>query len=126
MKKGLELFGERGEKAVKKELKKIHDMNTYKTMDAPKMSYQERKYALYSMLFINEKRNDDVKARKVAIGRKQRTYDSYDKINGSSPTLNTDSVFLTGVVDAHERRSIARLDIQNAFLHAENDEYVLM
>ena len=59
-------------------------MNTYKPMDASKLSYQERKYALASMLFITEKRNGDVKARKVAIGSKHRTYDGYDKSNGSS------------------------------------------
>ena len=40
--------------------------------------------------------------------------------------MNTDSVFLTGVIDAHEHRAIAMLYIDNAFLHAENDEYMLM
>ena len=40
MKKGLELFCERGEKAVMKELQKIHDMNTYELMYASKLSYQ--------------------------------------------------------------------------------------
>ena len=67
-----------------------------------------------------------MKARKVEIVSKQRTYDEYYKSNGSSPTVNTDSIFLTGVGDAHERRAVAILDIQNAFLHAENNEYVLM
>ena len=40
--------------------------------------------------------------------------------------MNTDSVFITGVVDANERRAVEMLDIQNALLHAENDEYFLM
>ena len=40
--------------------------------------------------------------------------------------MNTDSVFLIGVVDSHERRAVAIIDIKNAFMHAENDEYVLM
>ena len=38
----------------------------------------------------------------------------------------TESIFLIGVVDARERRSQAVLDIVNAFLHADNDEQVLM
>ena len=38
----------------------------------------------------------------------------------------TDSIFLTGVVDAHEKQAIAILDIANTFLHAENDEKTLM
>ena len=76
--------------------------------------------------FITEKMNGEVNARKVEICSKRRKYDGYDKSNGSSPTVNTDSVFLTGVVDAHERRAVVILDIQNVFLRAENDEYVLM
>ena len=36
------------------------------------------------------------------------------------------SVFLTGVIDAHNHRSVAMLYIDNYFLHTENDEYVLM
>ena len=101
-------------------------MNTYEPMNASKLSYQEKKDVLASMLFITEKSNGDVKASKVEIGSTQCTYDWYNNINGSSPTVNTDSVFLTWVVDAHERRSVALLDVQNVFLHAENNEYVLM
>ena len=51
-------------------------------------------------MFITENKNGDIKVRKVADGSKQRTYDSYDKSNGSSPTVATDSIFLTGVIDA--------------------------
>ena len=36
------------------------------------------------------------------------------------------SIFLTGVVDAHEKRAIEILDITNAFLHVENNEKILM
>ena len=50
-------------------------MNTYDPMDTSKLPYQERKDALSTMLFIKEKRNGDVKARKVEIGRKHCTYD---------------------------------------------------
>ena len=106
MKKGLELFGERGEKAVTKKLQKIHDMNNYEPMDASKLSYQDIKDALASMLFITEKSNGDVKARKVEIGSKQCTYDGYNKSNGYSPTVNTGSVFIKGVVDSHESRVV--------------------
>ena len=63
------------------------------------------------MLFITEKRNGDVKARNVEIVSKQRTYDGYDKSNGSSPIVNTYIVFLTVLVNAHERRADAMLDI---------------
>ena len=77
-------------------------------------------------MFITEKKNSTVKARKVADGSKQRTYDGYEKSDGSSPTVITESIFLIGVVDARERRSQAVLDIANAFLHADNDENPLV
>ena len=67
-----------------------------------------------------------IKARKVADGSKQRTYDGYDKLDGSSPMVATDSIFPTGVVDAAEMRVVAILDIANAFLLAEKNEKILM
>ena len=73
-KNGINVFGRRAETAVMKELQKINDTNTYEPMYAYTMTHQERKYALYLLLFITEKRNGDIKARKVAVGSKQRTY----------------------------------------------------
>ena len=35
-------------------------------------------------------------------------------------------MFLTGVIDAHERRAKAIIDVANAFLQAYNDERILM
>ena len=57
---------------------------------------------------------------------KQCMYDGYNKSDGSLPTVLTDSIFLTGVADSHEMQAIVILDISNAFLHAENDEKILM
>ena len=45
---------------------------------------------------------------------------------GSSPTVTTDSVFSTGVVDALGDCAVAILDITNVFIHAQNDEKILM
>ena len=106
MKNGINLFGNRTETAVMKELQKIYDMNTYKPMDASTLTYQERKDALDLLLFITDKRNGYIKAREVAVGSKQRTYDGYDKRNGYSPILKTGSAFLTGVINAHYHRYV--------------------
>ena len=75
---------------------------------------------------MTEERNWDIKTTKVADGSKQRTYAGYDKSGGSSPTVVTESIFMTGVVDAKERRNGAVLDIANAFLQAGNDDTVNM
>ena len=81
---------------------------------------------LDSLLLITEKRNRDTKARKVVDGRKQRSYEGYDKSDGSSHTVATDSISMTGVVNAKEGSEVAILDISNTFLHVENDKRILM
>ena len=72
MKKGIDLFGDRAEIAVTKELKKVNDMNTYEPKHAQDLTNKERKEALASLLFITEKRDDTIKARLVGDGSKQR------------------------------------------------------
>ena len=65
----------------------------------------------------------------VATVREEQSdlsYPSYVRCLIPSATVFTDSIFLAGVIDAYERRAIAILDIANTFLHAENDEKILM
>jgi hypothetical protein len=44
-------------------------------------------------------------------------YDGYGKLDESSPTVATDSIFTAGVVDAKDGREMAILDTVNTFLH---------
>ena len=60
------------------------------------------------------------------MGNKQRTYDGCDKSAGSSPEVTTNGLILTAAFDAHEERDVATVDIETAFLHAVNDEEILM
>ena len=60
------------------------------------MSWEEKNKALESLLFITEKRNGDIKLRRLADSSKQRTYDGYDMDDGSSPTVTTESIFFVG------------------------------
>ena len=59
------------------------------------------------------------------IARREPTIDTI-KSNSLSLTVRTDSVVLTEVIDVYVHRSIEMLDIDNYFLHTENDKYVLM
>ena len=93
---------------------------------ASELPWEEKKKSLESILFSTEKRNRDIKTRKVANGRKQRTYDGYEKSYGSSLTVTMESIFFTGVVDSREGLAVAVLDVANAFLHTHNDEMVPM
>lgn len=40
--------------------------------------------------------------------------------------MATDSVFLTGAVDAYQRRDVAFIDLPGAFLHTLTDEKIIM
>ena len=77
LKKGLELFGNKADVAVQKELEQIHAMDTYKLGHKSDLTFEfeDMKKALASWLSITEKRNSDIKARKVTDGSKQRTCD---------------------------------------------------
>ena len=79
LKKGLELFGDRAEAATTKELQQIHDFGTHVPQDAKELSRAERLKALLVLMFIEEKRNWDIKARKCAVGSKHRTFPGYVK-----------------------------------------------
>ena len=49
LKKCLELFGDKADTAVTKELTQIHDMETYEPVDPKTMLYEDRKKALASL-----------------------------------------------------------------------------
>ena len=75
--------------------------------------------ALLALLFIVEKRNGDIKARKVAVGSKQWTFPGYVKSEWASPTVSADDVILTSTIEAHEEHDVAVIDLPNTFLNAD-------
>ena len=90
------------------------------------LSTAERMKALLALMFIVEKRNGDIKARKCAVGSKQRTFPGYVKSEWASPTVSTDGVIITSTIEAHQGQTIAIVDLPNAFLNTFNNEQTLM
>ena len=126
LKRGLKLFGADATKSATKELKQHHDLATILPLDPSKLTPEQRAKAVSSLLFLKKKRDGELKSRMCANGSKQRTYDGYDKNDAASPTAATESVFITGVIDALEGRAVAILDLPGAFLHCDNDEMIVM
>ena len=126
MKKAKELFGDKADAAVMRKLNQINEFETYVPLKASDLTWEEKKKALESRIFVTEKRNGDIKARNVADDNNQRTYDGYDTADGSSPMVVTESIFMTEVVDSKEKRSVAVLDTTNTFLQAANDNTMHM
>ena len=122
LKRAARLFGPKAMEAAGKELQQIHDFGTYVPMDPSKLTREEKKKAIEALMFVTEKRNGQLKARKCAVGSKQRTFEGYQKSDGTAPTVSTDSVLITAALEAAERRDVATLDIPGAFLNTDLDD----
>jgi hypothetical protein len=102
IKAGLKKFGEKGKAAVTKELKQLHDMVTFFPIDPATVTKEQRSKAIASLMFLKEKRNGDVKGRACADGRPQR--EEFTKQDATSPTIATESIFLTALIDDRRAR----------------------
>ena len=124
LKKGLQVFGPPGVEAVYKELKQLHERKVGEPRDASTLSTAQKKNALGYLMFLKQKRTGQIKGRGCADGRKQRLHTPKD--DASSPTVATESVLLSCVIDAKERRDVATVDIPGAFMQGDQDETVHM
>jgi hypothetical protein len=111
---GLKEWGDRAYEAATSEMKQLHLRNTFKPRHLKQLSDIQRKTILESHMFLKEKRDGKIKGRTVAGGNKQRDYIS--KEDASSPTVSTESVLLSCIIDAEEGRDVAVVDIPNAFV----------
>ena len=60
-------------------MSQIHAMNTYDPIMKSYLTMEDIRKALASLMLIIENRNGDIKARNLADGSKQSTYNRYDK-----------------------------------------------
>jgi len=122
--KGLEVFSEVGKEALSQELKQVHDMNVFNPKNPCKMTCKEKKRALEYLVFLKQKTSGRVKACRCTDGCKQREY--MNKEETSSPTVATESLLLTCIIDAEEEHDVATVDLPGAFIHAEMNKVVHM
>ena len=71
---------------------------------------------------VKKKRDESIKGRACADGRKQRLYIPKEEV--TSPTVQLESLILTMLIDAQEGRDIAVADVGGAFLLSEMPDYV--
>ena len=95
-------------------MKQLHMRDTFKPLLRKHLSTTQKRTVLESHMFLKKKRCGKIKGRAVAGGNKQRDYIS--KEDASSPTVTTESVLLTCIIDATEERDVAVIDIPNAFI----------
>ena len=122
LKVGLRTFGDDGVKAVEKEMRQLHDRGVMAPVHKKCLTHEQRKEALAYLMFLKRKRCGKVKGHGCADGRKQRAYIAKEEL--TAPTVSTEAVFLTAVIDALEGREVVVLDVPRAFMQADIDELV--
>ena len=101
LKAALKQWGSDAEIAGIKESNQLHWQNTFVPKHYAQLTDDEKSKVLESHMFVVKKRTGETKARLVGGGNKQREY--LTKEDSSSPTVATESVLLTSIVDADER-----------------------
>ncbi len=85
---------------------------------ADELTDNDKKKVYASLIFLKEKRNGDIKARSCA--------EHITKDEAALPTVALESVFVTTAIDAKEHQKMVTNDIPGAFLHANNEDYVII
>ena len=114
LKKGLAIFGAEGEAAAKGELLQQHQRVCFTPIDPSKLTKQERKRAMISLMLLTKKASGEIKGRQVYNGKPSRDWVS--KEEKASPTVANEALTLTCMVDAHEGRDVMGADVPNAFI----------
>jgi hypothetical protein len=116
------------EAALMSEFMQLEDLirSVYESIDPLLLTEEEQKRAvLRAINLIKEKRDGRLKGRTVADGRPQRLL-YYDKSETTLPTMSTDALMLSLLVDAHKGRGVATADMVAAYLKAFMDDFVIM
>jgi hypothetical protein len=96
------------------EMKQLHFRDTFNPMRWNELTHAKKQSVLESHMFLKEKRTGEIKGQTVAGGNKQR--DFITKEEATSPTVATEAVLLTCIIDADEGRDVAVIDILNDFI----------
>jgi hypothetical protein len=85
---------------------------------------EDKKKVLSSLIFLKEKKSGVIKVCSCTSRNPQREHIAEEE--AAVLTVALESVFITSTIDAKESRKVVTVDIPGAFLHADNDDYVIM
>jgi hypothetical protein len=117
-------FGEAALTALIQEFGQLEDQNVYEPIQAHTLTRAQRRGALRAIYLITGKRDGQINGRPVADGSTQRPL--YEKHETASPTLSTDALLLSIMIDAKERRDVGTADVTGAYLNAYMTNFVIM
>jgi hypothetical protein len=121
---GIKKHGERAVDALFKEFCQLDDKSVFLPVDAKSLTRDQKYKALRAINLIKEKRCGKLKGRTCADGRAQKNL--YTKEETTSPTVSTDALMLSLMIDSLEQRDVATADVVGAYLLADMDDYTLL
>jgi hypothetical protein len=86
-------MGKATEQAITIKMKQLHWRNSYNPMHWHALTQAQKKHILKSHIFIEEKQDGNIKARKGVGGNKQQDYIAKEDV--SPPTVSAEAVMLT-------------------------------
>ena len=124
MKSGLRKYNRKENAAVTKEFIELHTREAFGPLKAEDMTEEQKKDALEMLMFIKEKSDSSIKARGCADELKQRK--KYNNADATSPTVSTEAVLISAVINAYKERDVAVVDTPGAYLSEDISDDVLM
>jgi len=121
---GIKKHGQPAVDALLAEFGQLDDKNVFEPCDASLLSKEQKKEALRAVNLIKEKHCGRLKGRTCADGWSQQA--KYTKEETSSPTVSTDALMLSIIIDAYEKRDVTTADVEGAYLHADMEDFVLL
>jgi hypothetical protein len=100
LKQGLHRYGQKGKEAALEEIRQLHERTVFIPINVSTMTIKEKEQAMESMIFLVEKEDKRLKARACANGSIQQKF--INKEEASSPTVATESILLTRIIEAKE------------------------
>ena len=109
---------------LQEEFCQLDSKNVFEPLDASTLTTSQKREALRAVNLIKEKRSGKLKGRTCTNGRSQRS--KYMKEETTSPTVSTDALMISLMIDAKECRDVATADVKGAYLHADMEDFVLV
>jgi hypothetical protein len=122
LKRGLKRFGKAGADAVVAEMQQLEIRKVLKPTKASDLTRDQNRASLEYLMYLKQKQCGRIKGHGCANSRKQRLYKTKEET--SSPTVSTEALFLTALIDdAEEEQKVVPLtvDIPCAFMHVDMD-----
>lgn len=115
--KGLKEYGLEAEESIQAEFAQLCDKKVFRPVKHEDLMPKQKVRILRTLMFLKRKRDGRLKSRFCVDGRRQAGF-GYE-LETTSPTVFTESVIITAVIDAYEERYVVVTDIEGAYLNAD-------